>query len=228
MLKLLGYWKAKLDDDYPCPHELEAELLPALRERLLSYLRDPPGDFQVSWMYLGHSWCRYGCELLNGSRELSDGVWVWPEGLAHYVEHHGLGLLPAEFLDRVESVVQLGEIAALPSEEEEEVVVEGGRQVDETAWIEWARQHRSAELTARLAALREPIARRHAEWLDVEGRRNAERIGTTDEACYTEGCPGKALRVNPFCGRCYAEALAVDSRRAEDEVLVELMSSYRK
>jgi hypothetical protein len=32
-----------------------------------------------------------------GSRCLTDGLWVWPEGLAHYVEHHDV-YLPAEFL----------------------------------------------------------------------------------------------------------------------------------
>jgi hypothetical protein len=28
-----------------------------------------------------------------GSFDLTDGLWLWPEGLAHYVEAHGLPLL---------------------------------------------------------------------------------------------------------------------------------------
>ena len=32
-----------------------------------------------------------------GSSDLTDGVWLWPEGLAHYVEVHGLPL-PEEFI----------------------------------------------------------------------------------------------------------------------------------
>jgi hypothetical protein len=32
-----------------------------------------------------------------GSRDLTDGVWVWPEGLAHYVEEHDV-MLPDAFL----------------------------------------------------------------------------------------------------------------------------------
>lgn len=225
MLKVLGYWKAELDDEYPCPHELEAALPVELHARLLEYLRNPPGDYQVTWMYFGVSFCRYGCEEPNGSDELSDGVWVWPEGLAHYVEHHGVGLLPPEFLDRViEGVAPANRHVA---DDVEEVVV-GPEKLDETDWIAWGRKHRTTELTAKLAALREPIARLHTEWMTAAGHRNTEKFGVLDEPCYTAGCPGNALRINPFCGRCYAEALAVDSRPAEDEVLSRFMRSYRK
>jgi hypothetical protein len=33
----------------------------------------------------------------TGRLDLSDGVWLWPEGLAHYVEAHGVRL-PDEFV----------------------------------------------------------------------------------------------------------------------------------
>lgn len=43
----------------------------------------------------GTSFCRV-CGQANGSAELTDGVrFVWPEGLAHYVEAHNVRL-PAE------------------------------------------------------------------------------------------------------------------------------------
>jgi hypothetical protein len=32
-----------------------------------------------------------------GGRDLTDGVWMWPEGLAHYVERHAVRL-PDEFV----------------------------------------------------------------------------------------------------------------------------------
>jgi hypothetical protein len=35
-----------------------------------------------------------------GSRDLTDGIWIWPEGLVHYVETHHLAL-PAEFMERI-------------------------------------------------------------------------------------------------------------------------------
>jgi hypothetical protein len=44
--------------------------------------------------YMGFSRCRLcGCE--NGSGELTDGVLIWPEGLAHYVRDHKVRL-PAD------------------------------------------------------------------------------------------------------------------------------------
>jgi hypothetical protein len=32
-----------------------------------------------------------------GDSDLTDGIWIWPEGLVHYVETHGLAL-PEEFV----------------------------------------------------------------------------------------------------------------------------------
>lgn len=42
---------------------------------------------------LGHAHCRV-CGALNGSLELTDGTFSWPEGLAHYLEEHGVRLPP--------------------------------------------------------------------------------------------------------------------------------------
>ena len=44
----------------------------------------------------GLSPCRF-CERHNGSAELTDGVYCWPEGLAHYVSEHDVRL-PEEFV----------------------------------------------------------------------------------------------------------------------------------
>ena len=37
-----------------------------------------------------------------GSRDFSDGAWIWPEGLHHYVEIHSVRL-PAEFINHIQS-----------------------------------------------------------------------------------------------------------------------------
>jgi hypothetical protein len=48
----------------------------------------------------GSSYCRFGCQINNGSTDLTDGIYVWPEGFAHYVECHGVK--PSqEFLDHI-------------------------------------------------------------------------------------------------------------------------------
>lgn len=49
--------------------------------------------------YRGYSPCRL-CDLDNGFRELSDGRYVWPEGLRHYVLEHGVRL-PEPFVAHV-------------------------------------------------------------------------------------------------------------------------------
>jgi hypothetical protein len=46
--------------------------------------------------FRGLSRCRF-CGRDNGSKELSDRVFSWPEGLPHYLQHHGVRL-PDEFV----------------------------------------------------------------------------------------------------------------------------------
>lgn len=48
---------------------------------------------------LGKSRCRL-CGELVGSLELSDGVFVWPEGLVHYLDAHEVRL-PQRFVTHV-------------------------------------------------------------------------------------------------------------------------------
>jgi hypothetical protein len=47
--------------------------------------------------YMGYSTCRI-CGSQNGSGELTDGVFIWPEGLGHYVRKHSVRL-PVEIED---------------------------------------------------------------------------------------------------------------------------------
>ena len=49
----------------------------------------------------GYSTCRI-CGIDNGTKDLSDGKYMWPEGLVHYVKDHNLRL-PKEFEEHVES-----------------------------------------------------------------------------------------------------------------------------
>jgi hypothetical protein len=67
------------------------------RARLVEYLSNG-----VEWCaYLGFSFCRFQCGIPNdqmGSTTLTDGSWLWPEGLPHYVASHGIAL-PDAFLD---------------------------------------------------------------------------------------------------------------------------------
>jgi hypothetical protein len=53
----------------------------------------------VARAYMGPSRCRF-CGVLNGTLDLTDGTYVWPEGLAHYVREHHVRL-PQELVDHV-------------------------------------------------------------------------------------------------------------------------------
>ena len=87
--------------ELPDPRHLLETLGPCkVDKRILAYLRSGRQFFSA----LGCSYCRFRCgapEEDMGSRDLTDGVWVWPEGLVHYIEVHQLPL-PEEFLATME------------------------------------------------------------------------------------------------------------------------------
>lgn len=103
-LKSVGYWKpsytqmaVKPEDSFPDPRLLtQCEWRPLDRQLVLGYLRS--GRTFAQWR--GLSYCRFHCGVSDsqmGSRCLTDGIWVWPEGLPHYIEHHQV-YLPTEFV----------------------------------------------------------------------------------------------------------------------------------
>jgi len=89
-MKKVGYWYSDREPSLPMP-EGGGESDPLL----INYLEN--GEALVA--YKGSSMCRI-CHRLNGSKDLTDGTYVWPEGLAHYVREHGTPL-PDDFLDWV-------------------------------------------------------------------------------------------------------------------------------
>ncbi len=55
----------------------------------------------MSYTYAGYSWCRFRCEHSQlGSREQTDGFFLWPEKFWHYVESHKVKL-SVEFLNEI-------------------------------------------------------------------------------------------------------------------------------
>lgn len=114
-VRAIGYWcpsgyppsrpsfRRPSDAVFPDPRRLvRSGRSPAERESIVVYLRD--GREYARWR--GVSYCRFGCgidDCAMGSRCLTDGVWVWPEGLSHYVEAHSV-LLPEDFVRRIDEV----------------------------------------------------------------------------------------------------------------------------
>ncbi len=97
-LETIGWWFHDLaPSSLPRPQRLVTKWSESDRALVLSYLRS--GTPLVD--YPEPSYCRFECgEEAMGSRDLTDGAFVWPEGLAHYVERHDVKL-PEHFLQHV-------------------------------------------------------------------------------------------------------------------------------
>ncbi|MFE6509228.1 hypothetical protein ACFVDI_02455 [Nocardioides sp. NPDC057767] len=100
----VGYWRSEYEPTLPDPRRhLDETWDDDERELVVAYLR---GGLPVLHM-MGFSPCRLCDCSANGNAELTDGSYLWPQGLAHYVEDHGVRL-PREFerhvLDRWEGL----------------------------------------------------------------------------------------------------------------------------
>ena len=103
-LRVIGIWKDPRHNqgmDLPDPKNLvDPGWRKGDRDRIVRYLKS--GTLRSREM--GWSYCRIGCGVADqemGTTDLSDGLWVWPEGLAHYVEAHEIRL-PDEFIATME------------------------------------------------------------------------------------------------------------------------------
>lgn len=117
---LIGYWREVLPEGgYPEMSAQRAADFERLRQRVLRWpdavkFVDGSGDEETRRrttrhlgagalvnQYRGISRCRFLRED-NGSAEMTDGTYCWPEGLAHYVRQHDVRL-PEEFQRHVEA-----------------------------------------------------------------------------------------------------------------------------
>ena len=104
-MRKIGFWRTRPDDPegllgYPHPASLVDRSWEADRRgRIVDFLR---GGHTLA-AYLGFSFCRFDdCHLEHsalGTRDFTDGRWVWPEGLGHYVANHGVRLPDAFIAD---------------------------------------------------------------------------------------------------------------------------------
>ena len=96
----VGFWRSRDGRDYREFPDVRTTVdwswNPRERQLVVAYLSDSkfrgPG-------YRGWSDCRI-CGQNNGSSDFTDGVYVWPEGFAHYVREHGVKP-PQPFVTRV-------------------------------------------------------------------------------------------------------------------------------
>jgi hypothetical protein len=95
-LTLIGYWRNAEEPEYPDPADLvDPNWDPGERSIVADYL----DRGSVHWIQLGMSMCRL-CGVENGCAEPTDGTYVWPEGLSHYVRDHSVKL-PSRIVDHI-------------------------------------------------------------------------------------------------------------------------------
>lgn len=68
----------------------------------------------IAKAFMGWSYCRF-CGVQNGDLEYTDGVYIWPQGLARYVDEHAVRL-PAPFV--AHAIQRLDEIEAASVDEQ--------------------------------------------------------------------------------------------------------------
>lgn len=192
-LHLIGYWKESLGDAYPLAEEVVGALPAHQRDAVAKYLE---GGRLSIWTFMGHSKCRLGCPGANGCQEQTDGKWIWPSGLVHYVRVHGVAL-PEEF---VEDACRAAPVAGEPSL--------GDVVSDTNLWIEWARRRRRPEVEALLRSAYDELLRASAAARDAEVESLVERFGLGDRPCATDRCGRRALSRSLFCGHCVLERSA--------------------
>ena len=94
--RLIGYWYSEDASAWPDPRRFVDEAQnEETRRRIVVYLKAPVAHVASG----GNSFCRL-CGRSNGCAEQSDGYYVWPEGLAHYIEEHAVRL-PDQFVQHV-------------------------------------------------------------------------------------------------------------------------------
>ena len=149
-LEAIGFWfNDRAPSGYPRPQLLVGTWPKRQRMHVLAHLRTG----MVFEAYGSKSYCRFACgHRAMGSCDQSDGVFVWPEGLAHYVEAHSV-TLPAHFVRHA-------------VEHPDPPIVNWNRReglIDDAPWLAWSRkqgatldftgwEHPDLELRQRLTA----------------------------------------------------------------------------
>lgn len=131
-LKAVGYWRTPDAQHLPRPWRLVRRRWNTDELQGISdYLRSGHPFLH----YMGYSFCRFRCGIspgLMGSCDLTDGEWVWPQGLVHYVEEHAVSL-PEPFVRTMKRHEwQVPDLTDLPHR---------GNGYDVAFWVEWSKQN---------------------------------------------------------------------------------------
>ena len=128
----VGYWhEPRSKDVLPHPQELvDPSWCAEERCCIIKYLRCGVRIREA----LGYSWCRFPDgppDWDMGCCDLTDGIWMWPEGLHVYVDRYSVRL-PDEFVAHMKQ-----NDFEIPQDLDQTELEE--RPVDGAFWIEWSK-----------------------------------------------------------------------------------------
>ncbi|MEK6833229.1 MAG: hypothetical protein AABY32_04225 [Nanoarchaeota archaeon] len=132
-LNRVGYWNGyyEKNNKYIWPQEIISKNKIENKDKIVQYLSK--GSDAICWR--GFAGCRI-CDTLLGTRCLSDGTWIWPQRLEHYIIEHNI-VLPEEFINYMEE----------SNWEPKSINIENIHiNSDDTFWIKWCEEHRNLEL----------------------------------------------------------------------------------
>ncbi|MBW2667551.1 MAG: hypothetical protein JRE13_14765 [Deltaproteobacteria bacterium] len=125
-----------------------------------------------------------------GSADLGDGVWIWPEGLAHYVARHEIRL-PNEFVEHARA-----NGFRIP-----EVELQGDAIEDTSFWSDWCGANTNGDADAQALWRRAPDEIEAAD-NDIYEKLIEKHGGLADKICMWAGCENQALKGLVFCPAC--------------------------
>ena len=96
----IGYWKSDEEPHLPHPKEFQDNTLSKNeKELVINHIENA----RVAISYRGFSWCRFECGEANmGTECLTDGTYIFPEGLTHYIKDHNIRL-PEKFISHIKN-----------------------------------------------------------------------------------------------------------------------------
>jgi hypothetical protein len=96
----IGYWRNDTNPLLPEPSKfVDHNIDSNIRNLVAKYLENGKRFIPM----LGFSWCRFECGIEDhkmGSYCLTDGDYIWPQGLSHYIRMHDVWL-PEVFINHV-------------------------------------------------------------------------------------------------------------------------------
>ncbi len=95
--KAIGYWHSEEQPTLPDPALfIDEDWDKTEKQSVIDYLKKG----ETLAVYRGWSWCRFGCTDGCGSADMTDGTYIYPEGLVHYIEKHHVRL-PIDFVNHI-------------------------------------------------------------------------------------------------------------------------------